>query len=529
MIDASTSPAVASRENSAFSARTGTGNADDTRRTPRAALLAGSSDNGRSLASVRASSNRRSTRPEPSSSSTSHRSMCRAELTARMAPTSTARMAVVPSASVSGISVRLKSVTNAGARPRRAAFNRTRRHGVVASRAVSMDGILEYRPIGHSYSGRAARPPPLSPSGGPFTVWIHCRPSRRIRRPTPAVANRRFGVSKYVDTSLRRRARPALSSVSAGWRSTFATALRGSRNFISSSAVPVKLSIASLGRLRGLGARRPTKIGFTHKRDVVEERPQLRQQQRLRSVDQRVRGIRMEIDEHHVRARDHALRNDMKNVEQAVRRVRARTDRVRRVDAHRHPRQTFDGGHVCEIDKIAMRLTHVRLHAAQAEDHLAVTLRRQIFSGVKRFVERDAEATLDQHGKFLLASDQLEQLEILRVARADLQHDAGWIAGLGERVADFIDVRLVRHLHRDDLDAVFAGQLENIRQALRAETLERIRRCPRLVCAHPRADLSVERERLHHRLHRFRGIDSAQPGAHMQAVLSEMHAVVIER
>ena len=164
--------------------------------------------------------------------------MRRAELTVRIAPTSTARIAVVLSASVKGISVRVKSVTNTGARPRRAAFNKIRRHGVVASRVVSMDGILEDRPIAHSYSGRAARPPPLSPAGGPFTVWIHCRPSRRIRKPTPALANRRFGVSKYVDTSLRRRARPALRSVIAGWRIRFATALRGSRNFISSSAVP---------------------------------------------------------------------------------------------------------------------------------------------------------------------------------------------------------------------------------------------------------------------------------------------------
>src|SRR5437870_2425821 len=379
MIDASTSPAVASGDNSAFSARTGAAEADDTRRTPRAALLADSSDSGKSLASVRASSNKRATWPEPSSSSISQRSMCRAELTARMLPTSTARIAVVLSASISGISVRLKLVTNAGARPRRAAFNNTRCHGVVASRAVSIDGILEDRPIAHWYSGRAARPPPLSPSGAPFTVWIHCRPSRRIRKARPALANRRFGVSKYVDTSLRRRARPALTSAIAGWRISFATALRGSRNFISSSAVPVKLSIALLRRLRGLGARRAPQIRFTCKRDIVEKWPEFRQQQRLRPIDQRLCGIRVEVDEHHVRARDHALRDDVKNIEQSVRRVRTCADRVRRIDAHRHPRQTLDGGHVREIDEIAMRIAHVRFHAPQAEDHLAVPLRRQIF------------------------------------------------------------------------------------------------------------------------------------------------------
>ena len=156
-----------------------------------------------------------------------------------------------------------------------------------------------------------------------------------------------------------------------------------------------------------------------------------------------------------------------------------------------------------EIDEVAVRVAHVRLHPAQAEHDLAIALRRQVFGRVQRFVERDAETALDQHRELLLLADELQQLEVLRVARADLQHDARRVAGCRERAADFVDVRLVRHLHRDHANAVFAGELEHVRQAACAEALERIRRRARLVCAHPRADLPVVAQRLHHRFDRL--------------------------
>jgi hypothetical protein len=182
-----------------------------------------------------------------------------------------------------------------------------------------------------------------------------------------------------------------------------------------------------------------------------------------------------------------------------------------------------------EIDEVAVRLAHVRFHAAQAEDHFAVAFGREIFGGVQRLVQRDAETALDQHRKFLLSSDQLQELEVLRVARADLKHDARRIAGFSERIANFVDVGLMGHFHRDDLDAVFARELEDIGQAFRAEALERVGRGARLVCAHARANLTMRRERFHHRLDRLRGIDGAESGKHVKRVLSEVHAVVIER
>ena len=87
---------------------------------------------------------------------------------------------------------------------------------------------------------------------------------------------------------------------------------------------------------------------------------------------------------------------------------------------------------------------------AQAEHDLAVALGGEVLGGVQRLVERDAEPALDQNRKLLLAADELQELEVLRVARADLEHDAGGVAGRRERRADLVDVRLVRDLHRDD-------------------------------------------------------------------------------
>src|SRR6185436_3675632 len=119
--------------------------------------------------------------------------------------------------------------------------------------------------------------------------------------------------------------------------------------------------------------------------------------------------------------------------------------------------------------------------------------------------------------------------EVLRVARANLQHDAGRIARRLEGRPDFVDMRFVRHLHRNHANAVLAGELEDIRQAFGAEALERIRVGPRLVRTHPRADLAVLLQRLHHRAGRLRRVDGAQAGEYVQAVLAEAHAVVLER
>jgi hypothetical protein len=59
-----------------------------------------------------------------------------------------------------------------------------------------------------------------------------------------------------------------------------------------------------------------------------------------------------------------------------------------------------------------------------------VAARGQVLAGVQRLLEGDAHAALEQHREVVLRAHRLEQLEVLRVARADLQHHAGGVAGL---------------------------------------------------------------------------------------------------
>ena len=109
------------------------------------------------------------------------------------------------------------------------------------------------------------------------------------------------------------------------------------------------------------------------------------------------------------------------------------------------------------------------------EHHIAVAFGSQVFRRIQRLVQRDAEAALEQDRHLGLPPDDFQQLEVLRVARADLQHHAGRVAGLVQRFLDLVEVRFMGDLHRDHLDAVFARQLEHIGQAIFAVPLERIR------------------------------------------------------
>jgi hypothetical protein len=67
---------------------------------------------------------------------------------------------------------------------------------------------------------------------------------------------------------------------------------------------------------------------------------------------------------------------------------------------------------------------------------------------------------LNSTGKSCCEPGDLQQLEVLRVAGADLDHHAGRVAAGAQRVADLVDLRLVGDLHRDHLLIVLAGELE---------------------------------------------------------------------
>src|SRR5258708_32304251 len=84
------------------------------------------------------------------------------------------------------------------------------------------------------------------------------------------------------------------------------------------------------------------------------------------------------------------------------------------------------------------------------------------------------------------------------------------------------------NLHGDDFDSVLAGQVEDVRQAGLAASLERVRTGPRLVSAHTRADLAVIAERSHHCLNVLGCIDRTQPGKDVQGVLTKPETLTLE-
>ena len=94
---------------------------------------------------------------------------------------------------------------------------------------------------------------------------------------------------------------------------------------------------------------------------------------------------------------------------------------------------------------------------------------------------------LNSTGKSLLLADLLEQLEVLRVARADLQHHAGRRRRPRERGADLVDVRAraVTSMAITRTPCLPASSKTQGRHCL-AEALEVVRAGARLVGAHAR-------------------------------------------
>ena len=90
---------------------------------------------------------------------------------------------------------------------------------------------------------------------------------------------------------------------------------------------------------------------------------------------------------------------------------------------------------------------------------------------------------IEGDGTFLM---HIQELEVLRVARADLQHHARRVTRGLQRVFHLLHVRLVHHFHGDDFDPVFARELEHVGQAAGAVALEIVRARTRFVGAHAR-------------------------------------------
>jgi hypothetical protein len=90
------------------------------------------------------------------------------------------------------------------------------------------------------------------------------------------------------------------------------------------------------------------------------------------------------------------------------------------------------------------------------------------------------------------------------------------------------DLGLVGHLHRDDANAVFAPQLEQVGEALGAPPLEVVGTGAGLVGARAGRDDAVLGQGREHGIHILARVYGAQPREEMEGLLADADAVVLE-
>ena len=102
------------------------------------------------------------------------------------------------------------------------------------------------------------------------------------------------------------------------------------------------------------------------------------------------------------------------------------------------------------------------------------------------------------------------------------------MAGILERLPDFLHVRVMGHFHGDDTDTVFACELKHPGQTRGAVALEGIGVGPWLVGTHPGANLPLFLKKFHHGFNIGGVVHSAQARENMKRVLIKAHPVVGE-
>src|SRR6266849_2587548 len=138
-----------------------------------------------------------------------------------------------------------------------------------------------------------------------------------------------------------------------------------------------------------------------------------------------------------------------------------------------------------KVHQVPMRISQVRLDASQAEQNVRISLACNVLACVQRLFQGDPHSSLEKDGELRLLTNLLEQLEVLRVPRADLEHHARGVARRAYRLVDFVDVSRIADLHCDHFDSVLSRQFENPWQALRSEPLKVIGAGAGLVRPHP--------------------------------------------
>ena len=284
-------------------------------------------------------------------------------------------------------------------------------------------------------------------------------------------------------------------------------------------------------RARGVRVRERAALLVGGARDghVLEEPAELGEQERLRPVDERLRRVRVEVHEHHVRARGDALRRDVHEVRDAVRRAvsrlptecdgsmqtgrrvsrlttgtcakstRLRCGSPRFVLTPRRPKT------ICELPSEAR-------YSAALSDSLSV-IPKPRFTRTGNTVCRP---TVFRSSKFWML--RVPIWSMTPVGRPVFSRHSAissmWLSCV-------ISIAMTRM-------PCLPAFSKTHGQAALAVALERVRVRARLVRAHARRRLPERRERREHRLDVLRRVDGAEPGEDVQVVLRELDAVVRE-
>ena len=184
-----------------------------------------------------------------------------------------------------------------------------------------------------------------------------------------------------------------------------------------------------------------------------------------------------------------------------------------RVDDDRQVRDLLDGSDGAQIERIA-RIRLVSAYAALAEYDVVVTAGHDVLRRVEPLADGRGKAALQEYRRMHLA-DFFEQLEVLHVARTDLDH-----VGILRDQFDVVDVHDLRH----DLEPRLVRRLAQHLQPLFRQSLEIIGRSARLegtAAQELGAVLLHALGRFHELLH---ALDSARSRHDRQVPRADLHA-----
>ena len=152
-------------------------------------------------------------------------------------------------------------------------------------------------------------------------------------------------------------------------------------------------------------------------------------------------------------------------------------------------------------------------HAALAQHHVRIALRQDVLRRHQQVLDRRAHAALQQH-RLLGLADFLEQIEVLHVAGADLEH-----------VGVAFDQRHLARVHHlgDDRHVVLVADVAQNLQALLAQSLETVRAGARLEGAAAQDVRPGFLDLPGDLVENLRAFDGARPGDHRQRAAADLH------